>query len=62
MRGRRVWATSRTHLELLVGWMVGEVDERDVPWWDAGLIETLPSWLKEHRAEAAASLLALPHD
>ena len=62
VRGRRVWATSRTHLELLVGWMVGEVDERDVPWWDAGLIETLPSWLKEHRAEAAASLLALPHD
>ncbi len=62
MRGQTVWATTRPHLDLLVAWMTGAVDERDLPWWDADLIETLPSWLKEHRAEAAAALRALPHD
>ena len=60
--GRTVWATTRQHLDFLLAWMTGEVDERDLPWWDADLIEKLPSWLKEHRAEAAAKLLALPHD
>lgn len=60
--GRTVWATTRQHLDFLVAWMTGEVDEHDLPWWDADEIETLPSWLKEHRAEAAAKLLALPHD
>jgi len=62
VRGRTVWAATREHLDFLVAWMTGQVDERDLPWADADTIETLPSWLKEHRAEAAAALLALPHD
>lgn len=62
VRGRTVWAATREHLDFLVAYMTGQVDERDLPWADADIIETLPSWLKEHRAEAAAALLALPHD
>ena len=62
VRGHTVWATTRKHLDFLVAWMTSQVDERDLPWWDASLIEPLPSWRKEHRGEAAAALRALPHD
>lgn len=57
-----VWASSRRHLDFLVGWLTGTVEERHLPHEDAAIIEALPSWLKARRAEAAEALRELPHD
>lgn len=43
VRSHTVWAATREHLDFLVAWMTGQVDERALPWADADIIETLPS-------------------
>lgn len=57
-----VWATNRAHLDVLVGWLTGALDTSRLDLADDARIQALPSWLKERRVEAAAALLALPHD
>lgn len=58
--GEALWAVNRRQLDLLAGWLAGEVSDAELDLGDRARFETIPGRVLARRAEAAERLRALP--
>lgn len=55
-RGHTLWARSDGHLEFLIAWLSGDMNQSRLAWVDRVFVECLPKWMLVDRAAVVAKL------